>query len=53
VTVPEGTCFVLGDNRENSRDSRHFGPVPLGDVVGVAEYVYLPGDTWSRFGALP
>jgi signal peptidase I len=52
VTVPEGTCFVLGDNRENSRDSRHFGPVPLGDVIGVAEYVYLPGDTWSRFGAL-
>jgi signal peptidase I len=52
LTVPPGMCFVLGDNRENSRDSRHFGPVPLGDVVGVAEYVYLPGDTWSRFGAL-
>jgi signal peptidase I len=52
LTVPPGMCFVLGDNRENSRDSRHFGPVPLGDIVGVAEYVYLPGDTWSRFGAL-
>lgn len=52
LTVPPGMCFVLGDNRDNSRDSRHFGPVPLGDVVGVAEYIYLPADTWSRFGAL-
>jgi len=50
VKVAPGMCFVLGDNRENSRDSRHFGPVPLGDVIGVAEYVYLPGDSWSRFG---
>jgi signal peptidase I len=52
-SLAPGMCFVLGDNRENSRDSRHFGPVPLGDVIGVAEYVYLPGDSWSRFGTLP
>jgi signal peptidase I len=50
--VPPGMCYVLGDNRENSRDSREFGLVPLGDIVGVAEYIYCPGDSWSRFGAL-
>jgi signal peptidase I len=50
-TVPQNTCFVLGDNRNRSRDSRHFGFVPLGDLVGVIQYIYFPADTWSRFGA--
>src|SRR5262249_13785052 len=51
-TVPDGTCFVLGDNRNDSRDSRAFGFVPLGNVVGVPAYVYLPAESWSRFGAI-
>ena len=34
VPVPEGTVFVLGDNRGESVDSRSYGPVPLRDVVG-------------------
>ncbi len=51
--VPPGMCYVLGDNRNNSNDSRNFGPVALGSILGVVEYIYLPGDTWSRFGALP
>jgi signal peptidase I len=34
VKVPEGTVFVLGDNRGESVDSRSYGPVPLRDVVG-------------------
>jgi hypothetical protein len=45
----------LRTRRGNSRlsgDSRDFGPVALGDILGVVEYIYLPGDTWSRFGAL-
>jgi signal peptidase I len=50
--IPPGMCYVLGDNRENSRDSREFGLVPLGDIVGIAEYIYCPGDSWSRFGVL-
>jgi signal peptidase I len=52
LTVAPGMCFVLGDNVANSRDSREYGQVPLGDIIGVAEYVYVPGDSWSRFGTL-
>jgi signal peptidase I len=50
--IPEGHCFVLGDNRENSLDSRCFGFVPLGDILGRAEYIYFPARDWSRFGAV-
>jgi signal peptidase I len=38
--VPDGSCFVLGDNRDDSHDSRFFGPVPLSDVAGRALFVY-------------
>ncbi|WP_419662388.1 LepB: predicted signal peptidase I [Desulfosarcina variabilis str. Montpellier] len=51
-TVPDGCCFVMGDNRVNSRDSRHFGPVPLGDVIGRADFIYFPERSWTRFGRL-
>jgi|SRR5579863_9418285 len=50
--IPQGMCYVLGDNRNNSKDSRNFGPVALGSILGVAEYIYVPGDVWARFGAL-
>jgi signal peptidase I len=50
--VPEGTCFVLGDNRNNSHDSREFGFVAVGDVLGEVQYRYWPAATWTRFGVL-
>ncbi len=34
--------FVAGDNRRRSRDSRHFGPVPLHAIVGRPVYRYFP-----------
>jgi signal peptidase I len=48
--VPEETCFVLGDNRDNSTDSRSFGFVPLGELLGYVQYVYYPAESWTRFG---
>jgi len=52
TTVPDHHCFVLGDNRHYSWDSRHFGPVPYAAIKGRADYVYWPADRWSRFGRL-
>ena len=47
--VPPACCFVLGDNRQNSSDSREFGFVPLGDIIGTARYRFWP---LSRAGTI-
>ncbi|MBW7991241.1 MAG: signal peptidase I [Planctomycetes bacterium] len=52
ITVPEHHCFVLGDNRNLSYDSRQFGPIPLATVIGRADYLYWPVQDWSRFGRI-
>jgi signal peptidase I len=48
-TVPEGSIWVMGDNRERSSDSRFFGPVSRDELIGKALFRFLPLD---RFGAI-
>jgi signal peptidase I len=47
LTVPQDSLFVLGDNRDNSSDSREWGFVPLDNVIGEPMFVYWSYDAPS------
>ena len=57
ITVPEGEVFLMGDNRDESRDARFFGSRPIRDLLGRGVGVmwswnqqFFKGPRWSRIG---
>jgi len=48
VRVPEGRCWVEGENQKTSLDSNSFGPLPVGLVYAKATHIIWPPSRWQR-----
>ncbi|MEE1049752.1 MAG: signal peptidase I [Clostridia bacterium] len=47
IVIQPGYVFVMGDNRNNSTDSRHLGPVPVEEIMGNAVFRFWPLDEFG------
>lgn len=47
IVVPDGYVYVLGDNRDNSTDSRRFGCIPINKIEGRAVWRFWPLNKWK------
>ena len=46
--MDDGECFLMGDNRAHSTDSRAYGPIRLDSIVGEARFLVWPPARWGR-----
>jgi signal peptidase I len=59
MVIPADAYFLLGDNRDNSMDSRFIGPVPRQQLLGKVRTIYFSSDPdthklrWNRIGKMP